>query len=519
MQEALNLISDWTNLENLSVNPSKMVLIPFTKRRNLNLKPPSINGITINFSKETKYLGVILDSSLTWNPHLLNIKNKAIGSLMACKTMVGKRWGLKPKMIHWIYQTVIMPMITYASFIWWTKVDQRSAQLQLSRIQRFASIAITGAMSTTPTVALDAILDFPPLHVAIIKEAALTAFRFTNYYQFKPGNFTGHLKIYEKFKDILQISKLVDAMPIQYNFNQLYDVVILDRNTWIYRQPYFEEDSLVFYTDGSRQDDSVGIGVYGPYRQIYRSLGTVPSIFIAEVFAITTCARRILQRNDRNRRTIYILSDSRAALLAISSYTIKSKMVLECTRLLTALASRHKVTLMWVPGHTGIEGNEKADELAKKGSKTYFVGPEPFCGFELYHIKEKLNNRVVESKKNHFESLDFNSQSRSFIDYSSKRTRTILELTKGELSLIAGLLTGHCRLKRHMTRIGKANDDLCSLCLEDEETAEHILCECEAVASTRFRHFGQGYVSPAQYKEIPPRQILKFFNSLKIADI
>jgi ribonuclease HI len=35
---------------------------------------------------------------------------------------------------------------------------------------------------------------------------------------------------------------------------------------------------------------------------------------------------------------------------------------------LSALAERNEVTLMWVPGHSGILGNEKADELARQGA-------------------------------------------------------------------------------------------------------------------------------------------------------
>ena len=32
----------------------------------------------------------------------------------------------------------------------------------------------------------------------------------------------------------------------------------------------------------------------------------------------------------------------------------------------------------WTPGHTGIQGNEKTDILAKPGSALNCLGPEPF---------------------------------------------------------------------------------------------------------------------------------------------
>lgn len=40
------------------------------------------------------------------------------------------------------------------------------------------------------------------------------------------------------------------------------------------------------------------------------------------------------------------------------------------------------------PGHEGYEGNEKDDELSKKGARTLRIGPEPTC--KNYHKKSEL---------------------------------------------------------------------------------------------------------------------------------
>ena len=45
---------------------------------------------------------------------------------------------------------------------------------------------------------------------------------------------------------------------------------------------------------------------------------------------------------------------------------------------------------MWVPGHEDILGNERTDEMAKKGADTPFTEPEPIFGLPYSVVKRAI---------------------------------------------------------------------------------------------------------------------------------
>jgi len=55
----------------------------------------------------------------------------------------------------------------------------------------------------------------------------------------------------------------------------------------------------------------------------------------------------------------------------------RSALVLECKKTLLSLTRMAKVRPTWVPEHSRVRGNEKADRLALRGSKERPAGPEP----------------------------------------------------------------------------------------------------------------------------------------------
>ena len=93
---------------------------------------------------------------------------------------------------------------------------------------------------------------------------------------------------------------------------------------------------------------------------------------------------------------IYIYSDGQAALRALEECKDKTGLVKDCRMALIVLARRNKLTLMWVTGHKGVKGNERAEELAKTGSAKPLNGLEPAVGIASCQVKMQIKKCVID---------------------------------------------------------------------------------------------------------------------------
>jgi hypothetical protein len=151
-----------------------------------------------------------------------------------------------------------------------------------------------------------------------------------------------------------------------------------------------------------------------------------------------------------------------------------------------------------MPGHDSIVGNETADQLGGTGSEHPFIGSEPACGISIGVAKKAVRNWTYKKHKKHWESTTGLKQANGLIlGPSARRTKDQLELNRDQLRWVVGLLTGHCHLKGHLFELGLTDDPTCERRLQEDESATHILCDCEAIAYLKFRHLGQFSMEPS----------------------
>jgi hypothetical protein len=197
------------------------------------------------------------------------------------------------------------------------------AKKTLSKIQRLACLGITGKICTTPTGALEALNDLPPLDLVIQGEARSAAHRLWSLgcWAYLHTN-CGHSSILMQLQRSDPLFNTgVDIRKLAFNLERKYRVIMLTMEEWSRGPVTPVVKELVCFNDRSRTTEVTGAVVYRKSleRRLRISLENM-LIFLAEVYAILACVYEI-KMNVRPQKYVSICSDSQAALKAIQTAT------------------------------------------------------------------------------------------------------------------------------------------------------------------------------------------------------
>jgi hypothetical protein len=84
----------------------------------------------------------------------------------------------------------------------WSGGPRSHTKTEIGRIQRMACLVITGAMKSTPTVAMEVLLNLTPLNILIVSEARMALYRLLMFKQ--PADLkteTGLLSVWKNVSD------------------------------------------------------------------------------------------------------------------------------------------------------------------------------------------------------------------------------------------------------------------------------------------------------------------------------
>ena len=141
MNEDLKLLYNWLCANRLSLNVSKTEFIIFRPpRTELGQRITlSLNRNKIFESTKIKYLGILLDSRLTWKHHIFELRkklNKAVGMIYKLKNI-----GCDQQILRSLYYSLFQSHLTYGLCIWGTAHSDYIYKLFLTQKRAVRAIA------------------------------------------------------------------------------------------------------------------------------------------------------------------------------------------------------------------------------------------------------------------------------------------------------------------------------------------------------------------------------------------
>ena len=204
---------------------------------------------------------------------------------------------------------------------------------------------------------------------------------------------------------------------------------------------------------------------------------------------------------DLDGKDIIVATDNQASLRAYSvrkptpgGYLIEDARTLFNT--ITKKWLRVRLKLQWVPGHEGIEGNEKVDTEAKCATE----GEHHNRRNEHHRLikvlpasksatKQHLKKKVQKEHEKEFQKssrykravrIDPKAPTSNFMKITAK-------LTKSQASILAQLRTGHVPLQAYLHRFKLADTPICPSCRTEPESITHYMLYCTTYTAQRRR--------------------------------
>ena len=109
-----------------------------------------------------KYLGIIIDKTLTFREHMKQATDKCRKLIFALSRSAKLNWGFSHKALKTLYTGGIQSLLLYGAPVWAEAVEKASYRNILTRVQRLINIKITKAYRTISNEALCIITGLNP---------------------------------------------------------------------------------------------------------------------------------------------------------------------------------------------------------------------------------------------------------------------------------------------------------------------------------------------------------------------
>lgn len=501
IETQVNNVIHYLKKRGFKINESKTQMVLFGTENEAKIK---IGGTIVHSKPEARYLGVTLDKHLKYKTHIQQKTKEGHRALNVLYLLGSKKVKAPQSTLKAIYKSIVEGRTGYGSEVF--QHGDKTALKQLDGVQAKALRILTGATRNTNKRAIEAITSEPPPDIKR-QTAQLTLWARTHLKKDNPVAYAmdevKEHKMYfkkranvergtsRKIKENLEYlditSDMITNIPdypsthiwksvdidtgLKKVINKKVDnAVVMKTITQEHIQAKYKDHKKVF-TDGSRDSGYTGLGIWSKDYNYNENQRTTDHVAIAtvELTAIAVTLEKL--EREQIGKTV-ILSDSLSGLQALERenpknrrFDIIARIMIQYNKL---IEQGHTIAMCWIPAHINIEGNEKADQLAKMGTRRVKIDQDIKLGYT--EIKAIIKNRI--------RALIWNKQ---WQDMTGLTKELIPQIGEGRIKYGRGKLEKITRLRAQNPYFAFARhwkDIQCETC-KTEKTINHVLMNCK----------------------------------------
>jgi len=517
MQEEINKIVTWADTWKMSINTSKTKTLTISTSRNdtsavLQLQA---NGKPIDQVTDYPFLGLVTDNGLRFTGHVDKIVRKGRKRVNILKCMASKDWGNALETQRTLYIQYVRSCMEYTSSAYAPWLPPTSID-RLEKVQNAAMRAIAGLAATCPIQFLRLETNLEPLQLRLEKSDVILWDRYRRLPDedqrkkmiLKDIPARSNLKTRHGWRIKTKMRALEFDVPVATESpmippwltfpNLSIQSTPLEKKKDDYQPEELRtialakidsiEAHIAIYTDGSTDGNQErgGAGIFietASGEELLRQsapAGMYCSSFGGECVALLLALEWVecMEKTWHHDHNIIICTDSKSLTDALDSGNWKDPdhWMRRIKHTLSNIISH--ITLLWIPSHVDIAGNEVADELANSGRDMDQSG---------VHVSQKIIKARIKRQKWTVTRPDAKL---IYGDRLSPKMDVEKTWPRHVRSLFGRLRTGHAQqLRSYLHFIQAADDDLCEEGCEKTDTNVHALCECSATAAARQRHW------------------------------
>ncbi|KAF5378264.1 hypothetical protein D9615_008696 [Tricholomella constricta] len=442
--------------------------------------------------------------------------------------------GLSPDFMERLYVAVAIPKFAYAADIWYTPIHRKPGRSrnsgsvgptrQLAKVQRPAVLAITGAMRSSPTDALELHARLLPVdlqlrkicHRAAMRIAALPAahplhkrIRWCAGHDVRRHRSPLHnlASLYHLNPDDIETINPVRQLP---TYQRPFSTHIAET-----RQDSLDEDvandaHIRVYTDGSGYKGQAGAAAVlykgnARPKTLHYHLGplTRNTTFEAEAVGVALGLHLLTKAILPRKSTVAL--DNQGVIQSTHIYRQRQShyhfdaIHAQARQLAQKEQARPAFSLAttWISGHSGADGNEAVDKAAKEAAEGLSSRRKDLPSYlrkglpaSISALKQAHNARLKTewqrrwNRSPRYRKYDIFQDSFPFLGFH----HVTKGFTRRQYSLTIQLRTGHAPLNRHLHRLQVVGDPFCPHCRQ-EETVRHLIHDCRHYGDARHDRF------------------------------